>query len=81
MLRCVLWEEPRRRLAHCLPLDHPKAVYFSSTLILAGGPLTCHPLVVEELTEDGQGFGAAWSAHSNSPHRGRHGRNFSFAER
>ena len=35
---CVLWEEPRRRLAHCLPLDHPKAVC-SSTLILSNGPL------------------------------------------
>ena len=35
----VLGEKPRRRLAHCLPFDHPKAI-FSSALILAGGPLS-----------------------------------------
>ena len=36
---CVLWEKPRRRLAHCGPFDYRKAV-FSSTLVLASGPLS-----------------------------------------
>ena len=77
----VLWEKPRRRLAHCLPLDHPKAVFLidfdSGQRSTKGG---CHPFIVEELMENGQGLSATWSANSDLPHRSRQGCNFSLTE-
>ena len=32
----VLWEKPRRRLAHCLPLNHSKAVFLASFILASG---------------------------------------------
>ena len=53
---CVLWEEPRRRLAHCLSLDRPKAVFFFIDFDSGQWSATgaCHPFIEEELMEDGQ---------------------------
>ena len=81
--RCsVLGKETGRRLAHCAPLNHAEAVF-----IVDFDPgqrsteCACHPFIVEELMEDGQGLGATWSAHSDLPRRSRQGCNFSFTER
>ena len=48
----VLGEKPRRHFAHCLPFDHPKAVFSSTD--------SCkeRPFFVEERVNDGQGLSA-----------------------
>ena len=72
----VLREEPRRRLAQCLPLNHSEAI-FSSTLILASGSFS-EPAT--HLMKDGKGLGATLGPNSDLPHRCREGCNFSFTD-
>ena len=57
----VLEKELRRRLTHCLPLDHPKALFLVD--FDSGQRYTAcagDPIIAEELMKDGQGLGAAW---------------------
>ena len=75
---CVLWEKPRRRCTHRLPLDHPKAIFLID--FDSGQRFTervCHPFIVDELMKDGQGLSTASGTHSYLPHRSRQGCNFS----
>ena len=70
---CVLWEEiatPSRAL--------PSIDFDSGQRSTKGA---CHPFIVEKLMEDGQGLSAAWSTHSDLPHRSRQGCNFLLTKR
>ena len=75
-------KETGRCLAHCLPLNHAKAVFLvdidSGQRRVQGSR---GPLVVDDLVENGEGFGTTLGSNSELSHCCREISNFTFTER